>query len=268
MVNKALARTGALELNKRERENLLSRVSPNPFRRQTLITITASSSSRWPLEPRLRSPRVSCSGLSAPPQPFTSSSRLSSLSGVCGLLDLLRRIKLKSKASLVSLEHQRDLRYETRQNARRVAAVTASAASSHSSQSPLLCSSKVVVELLLSLSRHPVVKVSPVLSRSSLLPCAPGVFAASHVSLGRLGSKVVPPTLDHSVPGWEPDTSVEAAWSHFGECSTELSFRLFSCFFRIAPVKARSASDRESHTVISCSCHINFKLSLLMEAWT
>ncbi|KAF2573957.1 hypothetical protein F2Q70_00002612 [Brassica cretica] len=53
-----------------------------------------------------------------------------------------------------------------------------------------------------------------------------------------------------SVPGWEPDTSVEADWSHFGECSTGFSFKLFSCFFRIAPVIARSPSDRKSHTVI------------------
>ena len=56
-----------------------------------------------------------------------------------------------------------------------------------------------------------------------------------------------------SVPGWEQDTSVEADWSHFGECSTGFSFKLFSCFFRIAPVIARSPSDRKSHTVVSCS---------------
>ncbi|KAF2553617.1 hypothetical protein F2Q68_00037093 [Brassica cretica] len=68
---------------------------------------------------------------------------------VSGIDGSLRQNKLKPKASV---EHERDPRSESRWNARRIAAVTASASSSHSSRSPLLCSSKVVVELLLSLS--------------------------------------------------------------------------------------------------------------------
>ncbi|WZZ75506.1 hypothetical protein YC2023_086876 [Brassica napus] len=54
--------------------------------------------------------------------------------------------------SPIALGSGSDPRSESRRNAQRIAAVTASASSSHSSRSPLLCSSKVVVELLLSLS--------------------------------------------------------------------------------------------------------------------
>ncbi|KAF3602248.1 hypothetical protein F2Q69_00036467 [Brassica cretica] len=94
---------------------------------------------RWSLVSGHRGSRVRFKRAASTLRLLLSSLLLVRVSGFNGSL---RRNKLKPKVSLVSLEHERDPRSESRRNARRVAAVTASVSSSHSSRSPPLCSSK------------------------------------------------------------------------------------------------------------------------------
>ncbi|KAF2594884.1 hypothetical protein F2Q70_00044146 [Brassica cretica] len=101
------------------------------------------------------------------------------------------RNKLKPKASLVSLEHERDPRSESRRSARRVAAVTASASSCLTPVGLLFCVvprtsrcegiSRIKAELSLA-------DLSRLFSRSHHFPCslAPTVGLVCPLSLCRI----------------------------------------------------------------------------------